>query len=95
MILNRSNITDDPAVNNADLRFVDSNIEVMEIANARADVCVELNNIADGVTLGCEVTATVNIGDGTIASMFRIVGKNHDCTSIIIKVRNNPMYPGI
>ena len=94
MILNLSNITDDPAVNNADLRFVDSNIEVMEESDAMAEVCVVLDNIAAGVTLGCEVTATVNIGDGTIASTFRILGKNHDCTSIIIKVRNNPMYPG-
>ena len=63
-----TNLTDDPAVNTADLQFVDSNIEVMEIANGIADVCVELNNLAAGVTLGCEVTATVDIQDGTIAS---------------------------
>ena len=73
---------------------MDSNIEVMEIANGIADVCVELTNIAAGVTLGCEVTATVNIENGTIASTFRIIGENHDCTSIIIIVRNYPMYPG-
>ena len=72
MILIFSNFIDDPAVNNADLQFVDSNIDVMEIANARADVCVELNNLAAGVTLGCEVTATVNIQDGNIASTLII-----------------------
>ena len=63
-----STLTDDPAVNNADFQFVDSNIEVMEIANAMVEVCVELNNLAAGVTLGCEVTATVDIQDGNIAS---------------------------
>ena len=68
MILILSNLVDDPAVNTADLQFVDSNIELMEIANGIADVCVELNNLAAGVTLGCEVTATVDIQDGTIAS---------------------------
>ena len=68
MILIFSNLTDDPAVNNADLQFVDSNIEVMEVANAMVEVCVELNNIAAGVTLGCEVTATVDIQNGNIAS---------------------------
>ena len=68
MILILSNLTDDPAVNNADLQFVDSNIDVMEIANGMVEVCVELNNLAAGVTLGCEVTATVDIQDGTIAS---------------------------
>ena len=68
MILILSNLVDDPAVNTADLQFVDSNIEVMEIANGIADVCVELNNLAAGVTLGCEVTATVDIQDGNIAS---------------------------
>ena len=72
MILIFSNLTDDPAVNNADLQFVDSNIEVMEVANARADVCVQLNNLAARVTLGCELIATVNIGDGTIASTLII-----------------------
>ena len=68
MILIFSNLTDDPAVNNADLQFVDSNIDVMEIANGMVEVCVVLNNLAAGVTLGCEVTATVDIQDGTIAS---------------------------
>ena len=68
MILIFSNFIDDPAVNNADLQFVNSNIDVMEIANGIADVCVELNNLAAGVTLGCEVTATVDIQDGNIAS---------------------------
>ena len=68
MILIFSNFIDDPAVNNANLQFVDSNIDVMEVHNAMVEVCVELNNLAAGVTLGCDVTATVDIQDGTIAS---------------------------
>ena len=67
-----SNLTDDPAVNNADLQFVDSNIEVMEVDDAMVEVCVELNNLAAGVTLGCDVTATVDIQDGPIASKHYI-----------------------
>ena len=47
---------------------MDSNIEVMEVDDAMVEVCVELNNLAAGVTLGCDVTATVDIQDGPIAS---------------------------
>ena len=54
----------------ATLDFVDSVIEVMEESDAMVEVCVELDNIAAGVTLGCDITVTVDIQDGPAASMF-------------------------
>ena len=66
MILIFSNVID--AGNVADLQFEDSSITVVEAPNAMVEVCVVLNNLAAGVTLGCEVTATVAVSDGNISS---------------------------
>ena len=66
MILIFSNIIDD--VNVADLQFADPSLTVVEAPGAMVEVCVVLNNLAAGVTLGCEVTATVAVSDGPIAS---------------------------
>ena len=66
MILIFSNIID--VGNVADLQFQSSSISVVEEPGAMAEVCVVLNNLAPGVTLGCEVTATVAVSDGNIAS---------------------------
>ena len=39
-----------------------------EAPGAMIEVCVELDNVAPGVTLGCDITATVAVSDGSIAS---------------------------
>ena len=45
-----------------------SSLTVTEAPNAMVEVCVEVVNIAAGVTLGCDITATVAVSDGPIAS---------------------------
>ena len=58
----------------ATLDFVDSVIEVMEESDAMAEVCVVLDNLATGVSLGCDITATVAVQDGPAASTYAASG---------------------
>ena len=69
MILIFSNLIDDTPGNTATVQIQDpSSLIVMEAPNAMVEVCVELVNLATGVTLGCDITATVAVSDGPIAS---------------------------
>ena len=68
MMLIFSNLIDDPGVNTATVQIQNPNINVMEAANAMVEVCTELDNLQAGVTLGCEVSATVAVQDGSISS---------------------------
>ena len=69
MILIFSNLIDDLPGNTATVQIQDpSSLTVTEAPNAMIEVCVELVNLAAGVTLGCDITATVAVSDGPIAS---------------------------
>ena len=50
--------------------FVDAFLTVMEQAGETATVCVVLGGLIAGESLGCPVTATMAIIDGTSASAF-------------------------
>ena len=67
MILIFSNLIDDTL---ATVQIQDpSSLTVTEATpNAMIEVCVELDSLAAGVTLGCDITATVAVSDGPIAS---------------------------
>ena len=68
MILIFSNLIDG-AGNTATVQIQDpSSLIVTEAPNAMVEVCFELVTLAPGVSLGCDVTATVAISDGPIAS---------------------------
>ena len=49
--------------------FVTTAVSVMEENGVMAEICIRLN-LAMGVTLGCEVTATLATVNGNNASMF-------------------------
>ena len=69
MILIFSNLIDDPGVNTAIVQIQDpSSLTETEAPGAMVDVCVELVNLASGVSLGCDITATVAVSNGPIAS---------------------------
>ena len=68
MILIFSNLIDDPPGNTATVQIQNpSSLTVTEAPNAMVEVCVELVNLAPGVTLGCDINATVAVS-GNIAS---------------------------
>ena len=50
--------------------FVTTAVSVMEEDGEVAEICIELGGLAVGVTLGCEVTATIATLNGNNASMF-------------------------
>ena len=69
MILIFSNLIDELPGNTATVQIQNpGSLTVTEAPGAMIEVCVELVNLASGVTLGCDITATVAISDGPIAS---------------------------
>ena len=50
--------------------FVTTAVSVVEEDGEEAEICIELGGLAAGVTLGCVVTATLNILNENNTSMF-------------------------